>query len=121
MTALLRNSAPRGTHDTLNNLDTQGLATSGVIKAFPGTIFEIIGTNNSGSTRYFQLFDSATVPADTALPTVAPIAIPAGLSFSIKFGAGVVFTSGIAWCSSTTLATKTVTGVADVWITATFQ
>lgn len=98
--------------------DSQGVATSGVVRAAPGCVMECWGVNNSGSTRYIQFFDSATVPADTAVPVFAPIAVPTGSSFSLRIGDhGHVFATGIAWASSSTLATKTITGAADVWLT----
>lgn len=73
---------------------------------------EIIATNSSASTRYFQIFDSATVPADTAVPLFS-IAVAAGTTAvwdptAGRFGTET-FAAGIAVCLSSTLATKTVT------------
>lgn len=101
--------------------DAQALATGGVIRAAPGVLVEVFGTNNSASIRYVQLFDATAVPADTAVPKVAPIAVPPGSSFSLKLDDGIEFGTGISWASSSTLATKTITGVADVWLTAFIQ
>src|SRR3990172_7854375 len=68
------------------SFDTGGvLAASGVIRATPGTLLDVNGFNQPGAVRFFQLFDSAVVPADCAVPVVLPIRVPANTHFSISF------------------------------------
>lgn len=111
--------------------DSQALATGGVIQAAPGVLLEVTIFNGSASTRYFQLFDSATVPANASVPFMCPIKIPAGQNACLVLGncpvsvdvgvvwaGGVRMATGISWASSSTSDTKTITGVADMWVTA---
>jgi len=107
--------------------DSQGLAISDVVLAGPGDLFEVIASNNSSSTRYLQFFDLAAVPADTAVPVMCPIVIPAASTIRFAFGdpnvldalpASLHFATGICWASSSTMATKTASGVADLLVTA---
>ena len=104
------------------HMDSQALQTSGVIVAGPAVFYEVVGFNNSGSTRYFHIYDSATVPADAAIPAMTPLAVGAGGTFSYNFSqAGLALASGLSWASSTTVATKTITGAADMWVTITHK
>ena len=103
------------------SFDTGGtFAASGIIRATPGTLLDINGYNNSASTRYFQLYNLAAVPADTAVPATTVVAVPPNSKFSLTFAAGQgrTFDTGITWSSSTTIATKTITGVADMQVNA---
>ncbi len=97
-----------------------GLATSGVIRASPGTLLDVNGYNASGETRFFQLFNTVAVPPDTTVPATIPIEVAAGTHFSITFAdsQGQTFSTGITWASSTTQLTKTITGAADMIIEA---
>lgn len=88
---------------------------SAVASAVECVVDEIIATNVSATARFLHIFDSATVPADTAAPDIC-IAIPAATTVSwdcegtssgkVK---GETFYSGVAVCISSTAATKTVT------------
>ena len=85
---------------------------SAVASADPAYLYSALIYNNNASTRYFQLFDSATVPADSTVP-ILTVAVPAGSTGAFDFGdAGIPFFSGIAVCNSSTDVTKTV-GAAD--------
>jgi hypothetical protein len=96
------------------------LAASGVIKASEGVLYGFSGINNKASAQYIQIFDSATVPADTGKP-VFVLYVPAGSNFSFDAGHhGMTFASGISWSNSSTLATKTI-GSADCWLTASYK
>jgi len=99
---------------------TTELATSGVVKASPGTLYGIVGINDSATAQYIQLHDATAVPADTAIPVVV-ITVPTKSNFSIDFGMyGMAFATGICWSNSSTLATKTI-GAADCWLTAIYK
>ncbi len=121
MTAAVVRGQPGSSPTAILNNDSQGLATSGIIKATPAVFLEVNGVNNSGSTRYFQLFNSATVPADTATPFCVPVPVPANSAFSMRFESGLFLSTGLVWASSSTLATKTITLVADMWVTVTYK
>lgn len=81
--------------------------TSRIVKASAGNMYGISGYN-SGPAQFIQLHDSATLPADTAVPvTLVPVA--ATSVFSIDFGVyGKKFLSGIVVTNSTTGPTKTI-------------
>jgi len=83
------------------------LETSAVIKASAGTLYGAYMTNTNAAVRYFQVFNSATVPADAATPALTfPVQPAATFSFDTgKFSN--YFSAGISVCISTTLATKT--------------
>ena len=106
------------------SFDTGGtLADEGVIRAAAGTLLDVNGYNDSDSVRFFQLFNTIAVPADGAAPATVVIRVPANSNFSISFadGQGRSFDTGITWASSTTLTTKTITGVADMQVNAQFR
>ncbi len=94
-------------------------ATSLICKASPGTCYGISGYNSKASTQFIQLHDSATLPADTAVPAVI-ITVPATSNFSIDFGVyGRRCLNGITLSNSSTGPTKTI-GSADCWFDARF-
>jgi hypothetical protein len=72
---------------------------------------EIIVTNTDTVARYLQLFlGDTTVPADTAVPDFI-LAVPAGSSISYDpQGAKWPVGGSLAFCLSTTAATKTAAG-----------
>ncbi len=72
---------------------------------------EIIVTNTDTSARYFQLFlGTSAVPADTTVPDFI-LVVPAGATISYDpQGARWSVGGNIAFCLSTTAATKTATG-----------
>lgn len=109
----------------MSQYDTQAFVNSGVIKASPGGFLGAFGFNKSASTvLYVQFFNSTTVPADTAVPSFTPIAVPPGGSFSLigtsmvgTQSFGPLMTAGLSWAASTTPATKTVDATNSLWIT----
>ena len=120
MSAIVERSAPGSWTGAIFNSDTQDFAASGVIKATPAVFYEVNGYNSSGSTRYFQIFDSATVPADGAIPACVPVAVPPYGLFSLSFAQGLFLGTGLSWASSSGAGTKAVTG-ADLWVTITYK
>lgn len=96
------------------NATSAALEASRIAKATPGTLFGVSGFNNKSTAQYIQLHDSATLPADTAVPKVVQL-VPALSPFSFDYGIyGRAFAAGIVACNSSTLATKTI-GAADCW------
>ena len=68
---------------------------------------EVICTNTSGAVVYCQVFNSATVPADTAQPDLV-FAVPTTATASLDLQQGVHFSAGVSVCVSTTAHTKTI-------------
>jgi len=101
--------------------DTNGLATSGVVRAGPLTLYQLYGFNSKASAQYIQVFDTARVPADGGVPNRPPLYAAASSAFFYDFGEiGSAFDTGLCWSNSSTLATKTI-GSADCWVHATYR
>ena len=99
---------------------TAALSAGAVIKNTPGILYKIMGHNNKAAAQFIQIHNTKTLVADTAKP-VAVISVPANGNFSIDFGAyGLTCATGITWCNSSTLATKTI-GAADCFVTAIYK
>lgn len=94
------------------NYASAALEASHVVKATAGTLWGLSVFNNSASDQYYQLFDSATLPADGVVP-IEPMKVIAGGTGSWSFSdIGRAFASGIVVCNSSTGVTKTI-GSAD--------
>jgi hypothetical protein len=90
---------------------------SHVLKASAGTLISLIGYNSKASAQFIQIYNSATVPSDAAVP-VLTITVAATSNFSIDVPiTGIPFTTGIAVANSSTGPTKTI-GSADCYFTA---
>lgn len=100
-----------------SSVASTALETSHVIKASAGRLFQLTGVNTKTSAQYIQVFNSATVPADTTVPVLLAY-VPAGANFSFDFGSiGRYFSTGISVSNSSTAGTKTI-GSADCWFNA---
>lgn len=87
------------------------------IKSTAGTLFEIAGYSSNASAQFIQIFDSDTLPADTAAPMLTfAVAATSNFSFDVPI-TGLPFTNGLWICNSTTGPTKTI-GVADTYFFA---
>ena len=77
-----------------------------------GVLYGLDAYNGNAAARWIQVFDSAALPADTAVPMLTiPVAI--GASVSRDFGSfGMSFLKGLWVCNSSTGPTKTI-GAAD--------
>jgi len=104
----------------LSNYATAALAASGIPKATPGVLHSISVTNTSASAQYFQLFDSATLPANGTIPLFSVLLQAGGFGFFDWPVYGKAFAAGIVWCNSSTHVTKTI-GSADCFVTATYK
>jgi hypothetical protein len=99
-------------------------AKSGVIQAGgPVFLHGCLILNVGSGTDYVQFFDSATVPADNAVPTIAPIKLGAGVGTGWDAGASGArqFNAGAAWACSSTAATKTLCGASDILISCQYN
>lgn len=104
----------------VNYYDSSALEASAIIKAASGALYSITGYNDNAGDQFIQIHDSATLPADTAVPAVSFVA-PAKENFTFNFEEiGRQFENGIVVCNSSTVATKTI-GVADCWFNAQYD
>lgn len=101
--------------------DSAGYAASGVISSSDAQLLAIHGYNSKTSAQFILLFNSATVPVDTTVPSITPIRVPASSNFYLDLtGRSVRFSSGISWSNSSTGPTKTI-GSADCWVSAEYR
>jgi hypothetical protein len=90
---------------------------SHILKASSGKLISLCGYNSKSSAQFIQLHNSATLPADTAVP-VLMFTVPASSNFSFDVPLGAFpFSTGIVVCNSSTGPTKTI-GAADCFFTA---
>lgn len=84
---------------------------SAVAKASAGLLYKAQVFNNSGATVYFQVFDAASLPANGAIPALAPQPVATLTFAAFEFATwGRPFTNGIVLAVSSTPATLTRTG-----------
>lgn len=92
------------------DLDTSAaLEASSVTKASPGVLYGFSCANTNAAARWIQFFNSTTVPADTTVPFLE-YSVPAEGTYALYFEQGIPFSTGIAWCISSTNGAKTVGG-----------
>lgn len=97
---------------TQSNGTSAGLAASVIVKASAGTLHKFTVYNSNAAAQYIQLHNSATLPANAAVPLMTFV-IAAHAHLTVDYGvAGRAFTNGIVLCNSSTEATKTL-GAAD--------
>lgn len=90
---------------------------SHVLLAGAGVLISLVGYNSKASAQFIQVHNSATLPADTAIPTHT-FTVPATSNFSLDVPVtGTPFSTGIVVSNSSTGPTKTI-GSADCWFSA---
>lgn len=105
-------SAPSGT----TRVNSAAYEASHILKDSAGSLMSLVGYN-SGPAQFIQVHDSATLPADTAVPAYI-FAVPATSNFSLDFPVtGCPFTNGVVVCNSSTGPTKTI-GAANCWFSS---
>jgi hypothetical protein len=98
----------------LTNVKTTAYAASLILSATPKTLFTLTITNSKASGQFIQLHNSATLPADTAVPEQT-IYIGPLTTIVIDFGVnGYYWSTGCVVCNSSTGPTKTIDS-ADCW------
>ena len=97
----------------LSYSDSVAYVASVVVKATPGTVFRISGYN-SGAAQFVQLHNTATLPADAAIPAIV-FAVAATSNFDYDLSdTGRYCGTGIVISNSSTAPTKTI-GAADIF------
>jgi len=104
----------------VNYDDSVAYEASAIVKATPGTIYSVVGYNSKGSAQFIQLHDSATLPANDAVPAMI-WTVPASDNFFLDFGEiGRWCEKGIVLSNSSTGPTKTI-GSADCWFSVQYK
>lgn len=94
----------------------EGLVASKIVSASYCRVTMIGGYNSKASAQFIQFHNSATLPAEGAVPVIT-FTVPASSNFSYVFPDGWVFDRGLTVCNSSTATTKTI-GSADISVYA---
>jgi len=106
-------------YQNLSRVSSTTLENSHIVATSTATVYRVLGYN-SGPAQFIQLHDSATVPANTAVP-IYTIAVPTLSNFIIElYTFGDTFNNGIVVCNSTTSSTKTI-GAADCFFNCRYE
>lgn len=98
------------------NADGGALVASRVISTTPIKLLSLIVLND-GPAQYIQLFESATVPAEGAVPELPAVYVAADSTVQFDFGVYGIDFDFLSVCNSSTAATKTI-GSADCALVA---
>lgn len=91
-----------------------------LVKASAGKLYQAWGVQTSGAQLYALLYNIAAGPPAGA-PIAAAIAVPNNGNFSMSFGEGLDFSTGIFIALSTTPYTYTAPAAGIGWISALYR
>jgi hypothetical protein len=83
-----------------------------VVKASPGQVGWLVATNLNATARYLKFYDSTNPTPGTTTPVLRFLIPPSSNGFTINFGPGVEFLTGISYAIVTEVADTGVTEVA---------
>lgn len=107
---------------TPRRYSSPGLDDVEVVSTRPVKLLQLFAVSNVRARRWLQLFDRDTVPPGGTTPDVAPIPIRNyGIGSYTFAGGGWRFETGLVWAVSTTLASYTATGSADLFVSALYR
>lgn len=86
----------------------------GVAFVGAGKLWSLKATNVSANDRWFLLFDKAVAPVNGDVPLMT-MYVPAHALADVDWLHGLSVANGLAWASSTTPDTLTLSGTADFW------
>lgn len=96
-------------------INSGGALTNAVLYPYPCAVHGIHVYHASGSTGIIQIHDSATVPAEGAVPLMVHH-VTANSDADIEPHTPLFFKNGLYVCESDTIATKTLTTPTDLFI-----
>ena len=96
------------------------LVASRVISTGGCKLLSLMIYNSNAAAQFIQIHETATLPADTAVPALPAIAVGGNSTVNVDFGSSGIDLDALTVCNSSTAATKTI-GAADCAILATLQ
>ena len=114
-------------HTSIRHFTSGSFENSDVVVGTPGQLLSLV-VSNKGSALTLQLFDALSLPANSTVPSVIPILVPANTTVSVSFASGVsskawagwAFNTGLVWAASTTQGTLTVDATSSLWVDCRF-
>lgn len=101
-------------------VDSAAYAGTGVIKASPGTLYQLVFQNDTVAASWVHIFDKASAPITNDVPKFI-LKPSTGVSASFVLPLGRAFTNGISWGLSSSGATFNAVGSPLGWFNAQFS
>lgn len=89
-------------------IGTGALVASRVISTLPGKLLSVMVLNTNAAQQYIQIHESATLPANGAVPALPAIPVAAGAVVMFDLGGVGIDLDACTICNSSTAATKTI-------------
>lgn len=95
-----------------------GANKKGVIKASPGSLRYVQVSSRDSAGCWFQLVNKASEPSGEGDVIMFPVWIPAGETRAVDLPADMAFSTGIAWCASTSMGDVVLVSADRLWVNA---